>query len=370
MIRSERLTALFEELVSIDNPSRQEKGIAGRILEILENLGIHAEEDNTGSKIGGTCGNLYAYIDGDLSLPPLLFSAHMDSVDPAVHKKAVFHEDGRITSDGSTVLGADDLSGLCAILEALTSLMEDGRSHRPIELLFDVAEETYCAGIQQFDFSTLLSKEAYVFDLTGPVGSAAYQAPAIISFKAHFRGRATHAAFSPEDGIHAIKAAARAVTAIPCGHVDDTTVNIGTISGGTADNIVPADCSLTGEVRGFQNDIVQHMILQIRSIVEQVAEECSAMVSFSTDTLCLAYHVDPDSAVGRRFTKACSRNCIPCNLHITYGGSDNNHFATHQITGLVVASGMENCHGCMEYSDVSELVRAASLAEALMCSTD
>lgn len=77
-------------------------------------------------------------------------------------KKAVLHEDGTITSDGSTVLGADDLSGVCAILEALTSLKEDGTPHRPLELLFDVAEETYCAGIRQFDFSRLKSKEAYV----------------------------------------------------------------------------------------------------------------------------------------------------------------------------------------------------------------
>ena len=43
----------------------------------------------------------------------------MDSVEPACGKRAVFREDGTITSDGTTVLGADCLSGVAAILEAL-----------------------------------------------------------------------------------------------------------------------------------------------------------------------------------------------------------------------------------------------------------
>ncbi|MFR5761003.1 MAG: hypothetical protein ACLUFI_04835 [Oscillospiraceae bacterium] len=66
--------------------------------------------------------------------------------------------------------------------------------------MFDAAEESYCTGIQRFDFSRLRAKLAYVFDLSGPVGGAAYQAPSILSFRAVFTGRAAHAAFSPEEG--------------------------------------------------------------------------------------------------------------------------------------------------------------------------
>ena len=73
-----------------------------------------------------------------------------------------------------------------------------------------------------------------------------------MSFRAEFTGRAAHAAFSPEEGTAlAIKAAAGAVSRIDCGRVGDLTVNVGTITGGTADNIVPETCVLTGEVRGF-----------------------------------------------------------------------------------------------------------------------
>ena len=370
MIQEKRVWELFSELVSIDNPSLREEKMCQRIKIFLENLQIPYEEDDTGSKIGGTSGNLYAYVEGDNSLPPLLFSAHMDSVSPAVGKKAVLHEDGTITAGGSTVLGADDLSGICAILEALTSLKEDGTPHRPLELLFDVAEETYCAGIRQFDFSRLKSKEAYVFDLTGDIGGAAYQAPAIVSFTAGFTGKATHAAFSPEEGIHAIKAAALAVTAIPCGHVGETTVNIGTIKGGEADNVVPAFCELTGEVRGFDNDVVFAQLDAIRSIVEKIASDTGTAVNFSTNPLCLAYRVDPESPVANRFKRACTSVELKDKLHITYGGSDNNHFYPHGLNGLVVASGMNHCHGCGEYSRLSDLTAAAKLAQALMLSRE
>ena len=366
MIRAERLINLFTELVTIDNPSLHEEKISARIQEIFRQLNITYTEDNAGTKIGGSCGNLHAYIDGDLPLPPLLFSAHMDSVDPGVHKKAIIQEGGKITSDGSTVLGADDLSGICTILEAITSIKEDGVSHRPIELLFDVAEETYCAGIQQFQFSEMKSKEAYVFDLTGSIGSAAYQAPAILSFRAEFTGKSAHAAFSPEDGIHAIKTACDAVSAIPCGRIGDTTVNIGTITGGSADNIVPSGCSFTGEVRGFDNVTVQKQISKIRDTVEEVARKSNTTVSFSTKPLCLAYRVDPEALVAKRFIKACEDMELPSDLKITYGGSDNNHFFQNGIKGLVVACGMNNCHGCQEYTYTEDLVRAASLAEALM----
>ena len=294
----------------------------------------------------------------------------MDSVDPAVGKRPILHPDGTITSDGSTVLGADDLSGVAAILEAVRSVQESGAAHRPIELLFDVAEEPYCAGIQHFDFPSLQSKEAYILDLTGPVGSAAYQAPSILAFKAQFTGRAAHAAFSPELGIHAIQAAAQAIVSIPCGRVGDTTVNVGTITGGSADNVVPEQCCVTGEVRSFDDGSARARLAEIEATVKAAAQAVGAEVVFSTETLCLAYRVEPDHPVAERFQKVCADLNLSGELTVTYGGSDNNHFFHHGISGLVVASGMNSCHACQEYSSVPELERAARLVEGLILSKE
>lgn len=368
MIDRDRLTARFLALTAIDAPSRGEAALCRRLKEELAALGLTPEEDGTAERIGGTAGNLYTWVPGTRALPPLLLSAHMDTVEPSRGKRAVLQPDGRISSDGTTVLGADDVSGLCAILEALTSVREDGAAHRPVEILFDAAEETYCTGIQCFDFARLRSRECYVFDLSGPVGSAAHRAPAILSFRAEFRGRSAHAAFAPETGIHAIRAAAQAVAAVPCGRVGDTTVNVGTIAGGTAANVVPDRCTVTGEIRSFRDASAQAVLAQLRETMERAAADHGAAVTVTSEVLCRAYRTDPDGPAAARFRAACAAVGLTPTLTETYGGSDNNHFAQHGISGLVVASGMEDCHSCREHTSVQELERAARLAEALILS--
>ena len=82
----------------------------------------------------------------------------------------------------------------------------------------------------------------------------------------------------------------------------------------------------------------------------------------------LAYRVDPESLVANRFKKACTSVELKDELYITYGGSDNNHFCLHGLTGLVVAPGMNSCHSCQEYTSADELTRAARIAEALIVS--
>ena len=218
MIHTDRLTRLFLALASIDNPSRQEAAVSTYIKNQLDELGIRwRRRRHRRTHPRQRRKSLWLPPWPAWTLPPILLSAHMDSVDPAVGKHPTLHPDGTITSDGTTVLGADDLSGVAAILEAVRSVEESGAAHRPIELLFDVAEEPYCAGIQHFDFPSLQSKEAYILDLTGPVGSAAYQAPSILAFRSRVHrssrsrcllsgaGHPRHPGGSPGDRVHPLR---------------------------------------------------------------------------------------------------------------------------------------------------------------------
>lgn len=104
MIDKERITRQFVKLVSIDAPSYREREMADYLTKELEELGFSVKEDDAWKVYGGNCGNLYAHRPGSGS--PLLLGMHMDTVEPAKGKKAVVHPDGRITSDGTTVLGA------------------------------------------------------------------------------------------------------------------------------------------------------------------------------------------------------------------------------------------------------------------------
>ncbi|HPU17907.1 MAG TPA: peptidase dimerization domain-containing protein, partial [Bacillota bacterium] len=96
-----------------------------------------------------------------------------------------------------------------------------------------------------------------------------------------------------------------AINQINCGHVGNTTVNIGTITGGSADNIVPERCTVTGEVRSFNSDDAKMRLCEIEAIFRSVAADFSCKLDFTSKTLCDAYYVDPKHPVAQRFYKAC-----------------------------------------------------------------
>jgi tripeptide aminopeptidase len=291
----------------------------------------------------------------------------MDTVEPSRNKTAVFHDDGTITSDKTTVLGSDDLAGIVSILEALTCIIEDKISHRPIEIIFSVCEEKYCYGMNVVDFDNVKSKQAYVFDLDGNIGTVAISAPTILSYTAKFIGKSAHAGFASHLGIHAIKAASLAVTRIPCGAIaDGVTANVGIINGGTATNIVPPLCEVTGEIRSFDDKEADVRFDEVVDICNKAAEEFGAKVEFTKTRNVTAFNIDSDNQVVSRFKKACDNLSLDCNITRTFGGSDNNVLALKGIDGIVVSTGMNNCHSVNEYTSVDMLKNSANLALELM----
>ena len=371
MVNTNRIIENFKSLVSLDSPSLDERRVSDYIKNYLASLGIETLEDNAGSKIGGTTGNLYAYIDGTVEAEPIIFAAHTDTVEPSHGKTAIVHEDGTITSDGTTVLGSDDLAGVVSILEAVTQLEENHLPHRPVELVFSVCEESHCSGISYFDFDKLKAHQAYVFDMDGKVGTAASSAPTILTYKVKFHGKAAHAGFDAASGVHAVKAAAKAVTLIPCGNIDEgVTANVGIISGGKATNIIPDFCEITGEMRSFDSSKIAERWEEVIRICTEAAEEIGASVEEKHTIEIKAFNTPDDTAVVQRFKDCCQEMGLSGKTYPTFGGSDNNVFAEHGVDGIVVATAMNNCHSVNEFTSIDELTKAAELALKLMLSKD
>ena len=362
MINKNRMIEQFCKLVEIDALSYQERKMADVLKHSLMELSFEVKEDDAGAMYDGNCGNVYGYLKGELPGEPILLSAHMDTVGPGSNKKAIVKEDGTITSDGSTVLGADDLSGVVSILEGIRTIKEQGIAHRSIEVLFTIAEEVYIRGSEIFDYHKIKAKEAYVLDLSGPVGMVALSAPTLVSFTATIHGKASHAGFAPELGIHAIAVAAEAITMIKQGRVDDnTTVNIGCIEGGAARNIVAETCILKGEVRSLSHEKALVEAEKIETVLNQVTAAHAATYDFETEFGCLSYQIEKNDPVVQRFEKACSELGYPTMYVDTFGGSDNNNFVRNGIKGIVIACGMNQVHSCDEYTHVDELERCANI---------
>ncbi len=390
----ERFVREFVELTSIDAESLQEREIANVITGKLEDLGCRVEEDDATKNDGGSCGNLFVRIPGkgDLSgLDPILLSAHMDTVVPGKGKQAILHDDGRITGNEEAVLGADDVTGIVEILEGIRILQENDFPHRPVEILFTVSEENFGGGVMDFDFSKIWSRDAYIFDLTGPIGTAAVQAPTLIWFEIVVTGRSAHAGFDPQNGIHAIQTAAKAIARIPQGKIDsETTFNFGTIKGGAASNIVPDRCRITGEVRSYDHQRAESVLREMEEVFREEAAKTGASVATRTRLCIQAYQIPEHAPVCQRFLKAIARidqaleekaanaaadpganagtdpdSNAGAVFVSTFGGSDNNVLSHHGLQGIVLASGMYEPHSRKEYTYVQDLERGAELAAAL-----
>lgn len=370
-IQPERMIAEFMELSAIDSVSFKERRMADVLKEKLKGLGVSVYEDDAAVHYGSEAGNLYGYLKGTLPGDPILFSSHMDTVEPGIGKKAVLQEDGRITSDGTSVLGADDVTGIVAILEAVRCIQEYSIPHRDIELLFPIAEEAYVQGSSVFDYGKFRAKEAYVMDLSGAIGTASLREPTLISFQITVQGKAAHAGFSPELGIHAIAVAADAVNRVRQGRIgDDTTVNIGKISGGVATNVVPDQVVLEGEVRSYSHETALSRMEDICRIFEEAANNAGASCDVQSRIHLYAYQVSENEPVVQHFLKVCEDLHIKTELISTFGGSDNNCFLRHGIRGIVIACGMHQVHTVNEYTYPGEMAQCASILLGLMTEED
>ena len=363
----EELIEDFKELVTFDSISFQERKTADWITGQLKKLGFSVEEDQAGSHYGGNTGNIYASLEGTKTGTPVIFCAHMDVVEPGCGKKAIAEPDGTIHAAGDTVLGADDINGILEILYGVRLALESGKPYRETELLFTIGEELYVKGSEVFDFSKIRSKEAYVPDLSGAVGKAAYRAPSIISIHVEIKGQAAHAGFEPERGVHAIAVAAKAVSRLAMGHVDDeTTFNIGTIEGGTATNIVPDRCVLTGEIRSYSHLKALEYVKETEQIFKEEAAHAGALVNVAHQVHLTAYETPAESVVVKNFREACRQAGLLPELTETFGGSDNNSFAGHGIEGLVLSNGMYQAHSVQEYTRMEDLWRGAEIVKNLI----
>ena len=303
----------FKQLVSFDSISFHERKTADWLIERLQKMGFSVEEDDAGSHYGGDTGNLYAVLDGTLPGDPVIFCAHMDVVEPRSGKKSVLEKDGTIHSAGDTVLGADDISGILEILYGVQLVIDSGKPHKKIELLFTIGEELYVKGSDVFDYSKVTAKQAYVLDLS-----------------------------------------------------EETTFNIGTIQGGTATNIVPDCCVLTGEIRSYDHGKALETVRMTERIFTEEAQKINATAEVTSQIHLIAYETSLESKSVTDFQKACEILGFSGELTGTFGGSDNNSFAKNGIEGLVLSNGMYNAHSTREYTTVDDLYKGAELIGQLI----
>ncbi len=361
-----KMISEFLELAAYSVPSKHETEIRQCLLEKLLELGFSVSVDEAFPETHS--GSLYGYLPGQLPGEPILFTAHMDTVTPCENKKISVELDGTIHTDGTTILGGDDLTGVVEILEAVRQIQKQKLPHRDIEVIFTACEEYFVEGAQKLDYSRIHSRQAYVLDTDGEIGTAVLAAPTGIRVMATLEGKSSHAALKPEDGVNAVAMAADAISHMRLGRVDqDTTANIGIIRGGSSGNIVPDRCFVEGETRALVHESALRQRDHMAQCFRDAAEKAGGRVSLDISTVYTAWAVDETAPICRRFERAARQAELQPLFQRACGGSDASFLSAHGISCLVLATGMHEIHSVREYTTVQEMETMAQLVRYLMC---
>lgn len=384
------LNGTFAELCRIESPSGRERACADRVIAELRGLGVSAHEDDAGARVGSDCGNLLARIpaatttaggqgapaqgaaaqgeaEGSLRAPRVLLCAHLDTV-PLLAPVEPVLVDGYWENANDGVLGADNKAALAVMLALARHICREG-SPVDVELLFTVCEETALAGARAFDASRLSSDFGYVFDHASPIGEVVLDSPTHFRIEADFRGAAAHAGIRPEQGRSAILAAARAIAAMRLGRLDDeTTVNVGTIAGGSAMNVVPERCSVVAEVRSLDEAHAETTVAEVVDRLHEAANlpECECDVDIAVQRTFSGFHL---AATGPavHVAEAALRSCGHEPVRIVSGGaSDANALLADGVEVVNLANGTERNHEPGERVSVGALEGMLDVALALL----
>ncbi len=368
MINRDRLAETFRFLVETDSVSKEEGEICLKIQRIFDSMGAETYVDLAGEKTGSDTGNLIARFAGNTSASPLLFNAHMDTVEPGRGICPVL-KNGVFTTDGSTILGADCKSAIAIILEVLRVLQEDNLSHGPLEIVFTVCEEIGLLGAKNLDYSLLHAKSGYVLDASDTDGIIT-RAPSSNKLVLKVFGKDAHAGAAPEKGINAIHVAAKAIAGLALGRIDrETTCNIGVIEGGRASNIVPDLVTVQGEVRSHDQNKMAAITDEIVNAFQRAVDdfngdksadglpslECQVIPDFP------ATHVLENDPVVTLAKNAALNLGRTLKTKMTGGGADANIFLQHGITTGVLGTGMRDMHTTRESIALDDMVRSARL---------
>jgi tripeptide aminopeptidase len=356
----------FETLCLIESPSGHERACANWVAAELASIGAAAIEDDTRAQTGSDSGNLWARLDGRGS-SSVMMCAHLDTVPLTAEVVPVFR-DGGWENANPAILGADNKAAVAALIE-LARIVQSAPEPPEVglELVFTVSEEIGLLGAKAFDSKVLNSALGYVFDHASPLGEIVTGSPSYQRVGATITGRAAHAGIRPQDGRSAILAAARAIVAMRLGRIDaGTTVNVGTIAGGTAANVVPAHCRLLGEVRAIDERELDAEVTAMIDALQEAAdgEECD--LDLELERMFDGYAARPSATAVALAAAALASIGYEPRMISSGGGSDANAFRSAGFECLNLANGTERNHEPGERVSAESLEGGLALALALL----
>ena len=346
----------FLELCAIPSPSGHERAVADRVGAYLSALGLVWDEDDTAAELEGDAGTIFCRLPPtNGGGTPLFLCAHTDTVPPEGPIQPVVDE-GVVRNAAGTILGSDNKAAVVVMLEAVRRILDERRPHAGIELVFTPQEEISLRGAAAFDQTRLVAETGFVYDQGAAIGEIVLGSPhgRLLDFR--FHGRAAHAGMAPEEGRSAVAAAARAIADFRLGRIDEeTSANVGVITGGTARNVVPEWCSFQAEVRSQDERKATELLREMLETAAYAASLADCEVESEVRPSFPGYRFREDDSVVRLAAEALSACGFEPSYALSGGGADANVFNARGLSCLNLANGMMEIHTPDEHIAVADL---------------
>jgi tripeptide aminopeptidase len=353
----------FVRLCETASPTGEERAVADAVAAELREAGLEVEEDGSAGPARAGSGNLIARVPGSGDRW-VLFCAHLDTV-PHSAPIEVELQDGVFRSRGDTILGADNKAAVTVLCElALRARQHPGPAG--LELVFTVAEEDGLRGAKELDLGALRSSFGYVMDHASPIGEVITAAPTHNKVLAEFEGEEAHAGIRPEAGHSAIAAAAAAIASMPLGRLDEeTTANVGLISGGTATNVVAGSCRVGAEARSLNEARAAETTQALVDACTWAASEHRCDVDVDVVEVFRGYRLASSAPAVRIAREGLERAGIEPQEVATGGGSDANALIARGFECVLLANGTEANHTSEESVAAQRIVEMLGVCEAI-----
>ncbi|HJU74666.1 MAG TPA: M20/M25/M40 family metallo-hydrolase [Gemmatimonadaceae bacterium] len=242
------VVALAADLLSIDSPTAHEEKAVDYVSRwlIARGWNVTVQEVAPGGR-----GNVWASRNGG----GVTLSTHLDTVPPFFAP--------RLDGDRLYGRGACDAKGIAAAMMAAAEALAQRGEHR-VDLLLVVGEEKGSDGARAAN--RLPATSRFLINGEPTESKLATGAKGSLRVTVRTRGREAHSAY-PELGESAIVPMIQLLSEIPQvqwpkdPELGSTTVNIGTIRGGTEANIIPGACEVELMFRliGDVEDVKEHL---------------------------------------------------------------------------------------------------------------
>ena len=372
-----------------ERPSTEKQLDLSRLLvDELREIGLVDAELNEGFSV-------FASLPGTIDAPVVGLIAHVDTtpdvtgsgVAPIVHEvwagePITLPGDGRqvldpavlpalaarvghdiVTSDGTTLLGADDKAGIAEIMTAVAYLARTGdRERAPIRVAFTVDEEVG-RGAEDFDLDAFGAEVAYTLD-GSDLGELEIETFSAASVRVTICGSSVHPGAAKGKMVNAVKLASELVLSLPRDRLSPETteeregyVHPHRISGNVEEAIVDLIA------RDHDDDLLASHIALLENLAREVeAREPRAKVDVEVrhSYRNMRPFIEENPRVVEAALEAIRRAGVEPRLAITRGGTDGAVLSALGLPTPNLFTGGQEYHSVREWASVQDMAAAAA----------